>query len=310
MSEKCKLSVIVLVYNQERTIAQTLDSILLQEHEYKYEIVIGDDASKDRSKEILQQYKEKYPDVIQLIYNEHNRGVVGNWVNTLQHCRGEYIMECAPDDWWLPGKIERQIAFLDTHPEYGMCYGRVKRFSETRKKYLSTLWGKRCDSFDDIIKYLGKIPPMSMCFRRELANQYISEIRPEEKDWLMEDYPFYIWLIVNSRVYYDPSILGVYRIVENSISHPSDFKKKEKFCASVIEVKRFWLNYLGKDYDEEIIRDEYNRYMAKSILKVNRCMAGSYFIKIVHPNKKDIIFRIICRYQLLYFLYLKRENLM
>ena len=304
MCDKCKLSVVVLVYNQEKTIAKTLDSILSQAHEYPYEIVVGDDVSTDGSRDVLQRYKDSYPDIIQLIYNDKNLGVVGNWVNALRHCHGEYIMECAPDDWWLPGKIERQIAFMDVHPEYGMCYGKVKRFSEKRGEFLSTLWGARCESFDDIIKNIAKVPPMSMCFRRELGLKYVDEIHPERTNWIMEDYPFYIWLIIYSRIFFDETILGVYRVVENSISHSKELKKKEKFYGSVIDVKRFWLKHTEKDYDEKTLEDEYNRYLAYDLLKDNRNVAETYLRRINCPNKKDRALILTCKYPFLYFCYL------
>ena len=300
-----KLSVIVLVYNQENTIAQTLDSILSQQHGYNYEIVIGDDASTDNSRIVLQKYKDQYPNIIQLIFNESNQGVVKNWVHAARHCRGEYIMGCAPDDWWLPGKVEMQISFMDAHPEYGMCYGQCRRFSETNRRYLSTLWGKECTTFAHIIAHIGHIPPMSMCFRRLLCLQYIDEIHPETRDWMMEDYPFYIWLIVHSRIYFHAVISGVYRIVENSISHPTDRRKKEKFFGSVIAVKRFWLNYTKTSYDETLLMDEYNRYLAYATIKNNRQDAVSYLTKILHPTRKDEIFIRICSIPFLYFLYVK-----
>ena len=110
-------SVAVITYNQEKYIAQTLDSIINQRHNYSYEIVVGDDCSSDGTREIVRQYAEKYPEIVKPIFNEKNLGIIKNYFNVISHCSGKYIMECAGDDFWLPGKVELQIPFyeLQTH---------------------------------------------------------------------------------------------------------------------------------------------------------------------------------------------------
>ena len=75
------LSVLIITYNQEDYIAQTLDSIISQIHEYDYEIIIGDDHSSDRTSIICKEYAEKYPDTIKYIYNDPNLGVIKNYYN-------------------------------------------------------------------------------------------------------------------------------------------------------------------------------------------------------------------------------------
>ncbi len=105
-------SVCVITYNQEQYIVQTLDSIMNQKHNYSYEIVIGEDCSTDNTKKVLLDYVEKYPGIIKPIFNNPNKGLLKNYYNTLSNCKGKYIMECAGDDYWLPGKVEKQIAFI------------------------------------------------------------------------------------------------------------------------------------------------------------------------------------------------------
>ena len=129
-------SILVITYNQEKYIAKTLDSILSQEHDYKYEIVIGEDCSSDGTRAIIEAYANKYPLIIKPIYNNPNLGLIKNYFNTLAQCTGKYIMECAGDDWWLPGKVSFQIDYMEKHPDVGMCYGRAKRFIESKRKYL------------------------------------------------------------------------------------------------------------------------------------------------------------------------------
>ena len=128
------VSIAIITYNQEEYIKFTLDSILQQQHNYSFEIVIGDDCSKDKTREILQSYKDQYPEIIKLIFNENNLGIIKNYFNVLANCSGKYIMECAGDDYWLPGKIQNQISLMETNPNVGICYSNVMTKNENTGK--------------------------------------------------------------------------------------------------------------------------------------------------------------------------------
>ena len=125
-------SVAIITYNQEKYISQTLDSILNQQHDYKYEIVIGEDCSTDKTKQIIEEYVAKYPEIIKPLYNNPNKGLINNYFNVINHCQGKYIMECAGDDYWLPGKVKSQIEFMENNLDVGMCYGKVKFWNENK----------------------------------------------------------------------------------------------------------------------------------------------------------------------------------
>ena len=114
-----KVSVNVLSYKHAKYIRQCIDSILAQKVNFKYEIVVGEDCSNDGTKEILLEYKEKYPDKFVLLLNEENMGVSKNSYNVKLYCSGEYITGCESDDFWTDEyKLQKQVDFLDAHPEY------------------------------------------------------------------------------------------------------------------------------------------------------------------------------------------------
>ena len=118
MENDIKVSVTLLSYKHAKYIRQCLDSILAQEVNFKYEIVVGDDCSEDGTKEILLEYKEKYPDIFVLLLNEKNMGATKNGVNVLSHARGQYIAGGETDDYWLDKyRMQKQADFLDAHPE-------------------------------------------------------------------------------------------------------------------------------------------------------------------------------------------------
>ena len=247
MNDEVLLSVCVITYNQEKFIRQTLDSILLQEHSFSYEILIGDDCSQDKTRNIISEYAEKYPEIIVPIFNEKNLGIVGNYFNVLGHASGKYVMECAGDDWWLPGKVTKQIEFLEQNPEIGMCYGKAKEFLNSKNRFTKKYIGKKCEEFSQLLER-NEIPALTVCFRRELANKYFSEINPLEKDWGMEDAPMWLWFSAESKIKFIDSLLGVYRVMDSSGSHFVDVEKFLRFEQSDWDKKNFFsLRYLGKE---------------------------------------------------------------
>ena len=115
-------SVIVLTYNQQAYIGQALDSILMQKTRFPYEILVGDDASIDKTGSIVRSYAQAYPQIIRPFIRERNLGVTRNLYELLKHTRGKYIASCEGDDFWTdPEKLELQIDFLENHSEYSGC---------------------------------------------------------------------------------------------------------------------------------------------------------------------------------------------
>lgn len=118
-----KVSVVVTTYNQEATIARTLDSILAQQCKFPFEICLSDDFSTDSTPEICATYAERYPDIIRYHHNFRNRGCRDNYFDTLLRCRGEYIADCAGDDYWIhPLKLSKQAAILDSDPQITLVH--------------------------------------------------------------------------------------------------------------------------------------------------------------------------------------------
>lgn len=91
-------SVVVITYNQEHSLPVTLDSLLAQKTAFPFEIVVGDDCSKDDTRSVIADYVSRYPDIVRPVYNERNLGILGNYVSTMSHCQGRYLSACAGDD--------------------------------------------------------------------------------------------------------------------------------------------------------------------------------------------------------------------
>ena len=124
------ISVVVVTYNQEQTIARTLESILCQRCHLPIEIVIGEDASTDGTRAICEDYAKRYPQ-IRLFSNQQNKGVADNYIDCLLACKGKYIADCAGDDFWVdPEKLEKEVSVMEQHPQVSMVITNWRFFNE------------------------------------------------------------------------------------------------------------------------------------------------------------------------------------
>lgn len=114
------LSVVFITYNHEPYLRESLDSVLAQEVDFDYEIVVGEDCSTDHTRDILLEYKEKYPDKIKLLFREKNLGrPTLNVYQTAMECKGRYIAFLEGDDYWTDiHKLQRQVDYLEKHSDY------------------------------------------------------------------------------------------------------------------------------------------------------------------------------------------------
>ncbi|MDD5673384.1 MAG: glycosyltransferase, partial [Chitinivibrionales bacterium] len=117
------VSVCMITYNHAPYIAQAIESVLQQKTNYVFELVIGEDCSTDKTREIVLKYQEKYPDIIHVVMSESNVGVKKNWNRTLRACKGTYLAFCEGDDYWLRyDKLQKEVDYLETHPDCSMVF--------------------------------------------------------------------------------------------------------------------------------------------------------------------------------------------
>jgi glycosyltransferase involved in cell wall biosynthesis len=125
--EPALVSAITIFLNAERFLAEAIESVLAQTYG-RWELLLVDDGSTDRSTEIARRYAAAHPDRIR--YLEHagheNRGMSASRNLGLRHARGDYVAFLDADDVWLPEKLARQTAILDAHPTVAMVYGRTE----------------------------------------------------------------------------------------------------------------------------------------------------------------------------------------
>jgi glycosyltransferase involved in cell wall biosynthesis len=116
---RIKVSVALVVYNHEKYLRQAIESILMQEVNFIYDIVVGEDNSTDNSRDILLEYKNKHPNKFILIFQDENVGGTKNIYNIFMKARGEYIAILEGDDYWLDrNKLQKQVDYLENNIEY------------------------------------------------------------------------------------------------------------------------------------------------------------------------------------------------
>lgn len=215
-----KVSILVITYNQEHLISQAINSILSQEVNFAYEIVIGEDASTDRTREIVVELGRQYPEKIRVLLRnpeeadrDRRIGLAGkiNYLTTLRECRGEYIAHLDGDDYFTsPHKLQRQVDFLDAHPECAICFHNVAAIYENGSAGPETLCSPEQKAITDIEELLwgNFIPACSIMFRREPLL--------EIPDWFltvkMGDWPLNLFKAQQGKIGYIDEVMAAYRV--------------------------------------------------------------------------------------------------
>ena len=169
MTNNLKVSIALTTYNHEEFISQSLESILNQKVHFDYEIVIGEDNSKDRTLEIIKNYQAKYPDKVRVLVRLGNLGYTRNFDDTMQQCQGEYIAIFDGDDIMNAGKLQKQVDFLDNHYDYVMVGHVVQAFDSMTGKVVRIIQPKKKKDYytiEDLIVEGSFFANSSKMFRR------------------------------------------------------------------------------------------------------------------------------------------------
>ncbi|AFY53897.1 glycosyl transferase [Rivularia sp. PCC 7116] len=257
--DRIKVSVSLVTFNHEKFIAQAIESVLLQEVDFSYEIIIGEDFSSDRTREIVIDYQKQYPDKIRLILPEENLGCYGQkiFVKTLEASLGEYIALLDGDDYWTtPTKLQQQVDFLDNHPECAICFHDVTTVFEDDADNSRSYNDFEPYQFSDLESILKSnfIPTCSTLYRKGLFNEF-----PQWYcnivcgDWVLH--------VLNARygkIGYINKSLGVYRVHSNGLF--SSMKKIQQL-KEAIKCYELLNEYLEFEYNRIIKSEEIYRYL-------------------------------------------------
>ena len=183
------LSVCLITYNQADYVKQAIESILAQQVNFAWELVIADDFSIDGTRKIILDYKKKFPNQIKLILQNSNVGAEKNWLDLMKYPKSKYIAYLEGDDFWTDdNKLQSQFDFLEKNPSYSLSFHLTKVFFENGDGQ-TTIWPNVIDETKLTVKELLKenfIPSNSVVYRRQNYDKFPLGVAPG--DWLMHLY--------------------------------------------------------------------------------------------------------------------------
>ncbi len=240
------ISVIVATYNHEKYIRQCLDGILMQQGSFLLEILVWDDCSADNSFKIIREYEQKHPHIIRAGITNQNIGLIKNFIQLIEKCSGKYIAPCSGDDYWKdPEKLLKQFNFLESNPDFGIVHTDIDALFEKSKKTIPSFHKHQKRKFNTISSFQemlnqGCFSMITAMFKKQLIDEYISAIKPQSKNWSSEDYPFFIYSSINSKIHYFPESTAVYRIRKGSIFHSETLSKHADFLRNNMYIEVFF----------------------------------------------------------------------
>jgi len=262
------VSVCVLAFNHEPFISKALSSILNQKVNFKIEIVIGEDFSTDKTRLVCEKLLENNS-MINLLPSEKNLGMIPNFLRTLGKCKGKYIAICEGDDYWTDErKLQRQIDFLEQHPEYSGCAHQANVIYEDQGKpshYFNNITEEQDINTQDLIG-LRKFHTASLVFRSEILKR-----KPYLPTYITSsDRALFLLLAAYGSIKFFPKTMCVYRKSNVGISNwvtPEMLKKDFNIIP--------WINKHNPDFPGK----RYRAYVHKTVFQYPKKIDRITYIK-------------------------------
>ncbi len=290
------VSVFCAVYNHEDYLRSTLDAFLNQNTDFNFEVIINDDASTDGSRQIIQEYAKKYPNIIKPIYqteNQYSKGVAIINSIMLPDAKGRYFAWCEGDDCWIDSqKLQTQVDALRNHPECTLCAHTVQ--IENGGRITGTFPKNTASGIYSTIEALelGYLQTSSFLIKAEDYQNYVSYTKEKPEIWGSEAIQMYMKL--EGKLLFIDKEMSKYRYltpgswtdsqsknIENQIENRlrfikmlyafNTYSKKEYEMYFKRRINSDVLSYLIlKDKQKRILNDEYI-HIRKMLYVKNRC---------------------------------------
>ena len=300
------VSVKMITFNHAPFIAQAIEGVLRQKTKFPFELVIGEDCSIDGTREIAYRYQEKYPDIIRIVTSDQNVGMKKNGYRTTKACNGKYIAFCEGDDYWHhPGKIQKQVDYLEANPDCGMIYSSYDVYHPESKrtirdfiKYCNWQIPEQWDVQGFVSSDVGSgrgILTCTVMARLSLVNR-ILEADPylhQNTKWLMGDTQLWAAIIAQSRAHFMPESLATHIITSESATRSKDVKKVALFNVSNAELM---LTLCEKYGLSSTVRRKFIDYWCESALRLALHSQDKDLADKVHEIKKKFNFKEWCKY--------------
>lgn len=310
MKNKTLISVIIPSYNRANTVGETIESIVAQKVDADIEIVIGDDCSTDNAREVLEQYKQKYPDIIRLFLREQNMGLGANWAQCVKDCRGEFICNCDNDDYWHnPNKLQLQLDYMRAHPECNILITNHRTHNRTTgeiKEYKAEI--DRSVDIQTAMWHSGHFCNATIMYRADFMKAHLDLDEFIKRRLSLQDWPAWVILTAYTDIDVLPESTATFGIETISITRPDSVERYKKRLEGDKEVT----HYLGELFPEKFPFDEqeWNEYankllMSKAFDTSQYELAKKYGAKCKNKSIK----RICSQSKILFYLYLALKKI-
>jgi glycosyltransferase involved in cell wall biosynthesis len=209
--QRPEVSVMMITYNQARTIRQALDSVLMQQTNFIFEIVLADDCSTDGTREICLEYRDKYPQQIKLLLHPANLGAIQNSICSIQAVTGKYVAFCEGDDYWIdPLKLQSERDFLEKNGHFTGVHTQVN-YIDANDNIIgsSDLIPAHIESVDfNYLVQKNVIHTCSFLFRKSIIDETIDKILNLTP---VLDYTLFLAAAYKGRIGYLRKITATYR---------------------------------------------------------------------------------------------------
>ncbi|MDD4759279.1 MAG: glycosyltransferase family A protein [Bacteroidaceae bacterium] len=225
------VSVLCPTYNQAPFIKQCLDSVLTQQTTFRYEILINDDCSTDGTTKIVKEYAHKYPDLIRLFLHDQNQFTQGVDIIRdilLPEAEGKYIAICEGDDYWInANKLQHEADLMEQEPETGLVYTYFYKYSEQKQERTDFHFHEHEGNvYDYILASKCTIWYLTVMMRKSLM---LTAPHLDTKKYFTGDIFWYYWVTLHAQTRLLREFTGVYRLLDTSVSHFMDRRKKIDF---------------------------------------------------------------------------------
>lgn len=288
-----KLSIAILTYNHENYIEKALNSVLNQKIDYEYEIIVGDDFSTDKTREILLKFKEKHPEKIKLIFRSKNIGIASNFIDVFKKCTGEYIALLEGDDYWINDlKLKRQVEYLDRNKEYsGIAHQNIVINQEEKIINKPKLFKKNIEFSLEKLKKEGLLYQTASLMFKNIFNYEEDKLNLiKEMNEKIVDLTLAIILLKKGNIYIVNEYMSAYRIDTTEKSSSSSAQASRN-------LKSFYIGYYKylEKLEKMLLNNELELYFLKSSILLGVIINSlknkelkEIFVKIIYKKKIKI----------------------
>ena len=316
MNKQPKVIIRCFVYNHEPYLRDCLEGFVMQKTDFPFKAVVHDDASTDNSAAIIREYAEKYPHIIEPIYETENQyskrdGSLRRIMDDATLNRSPYIAYCEGDDYWIdPMKLQKQVDYMDKHPECTMTCSNVEFLTpsgvisdeEKKTKNCFFISSSRIVNTEEIIHHAGHT--CTLLIRSSIMNSYPQTCLQCH----VGDYPLQIYAALKGAVYCFSEKTAVYRYLSvgswSSRQSQTIAKTKADQEISIINMLEEMNKFSNKKFEHSFEKQIYS-YGAQAIvfnpaLAYELCTRHGYiFLKYpqknaFYDNARSLFSNILC----------------